>query len=218
VRQNIRNNKNHARTPKWAVRYGLIDTTGLERRKKRSEWAKRYNERLPHSTYEGQELEEGQMPDRQGQNEEQPRRREPELWREEDEQFYSRNGGRKPYGESSASLDSGNSSGRWHYPANFDDAVVEGGSRRKKKSKKDRWAMTEEAYAQADDSSSRRRSKKKKKSRSQDESIPNNYYTPGESLDAGYDPAPVPTTAEGSRKTGGQSSTRDNRDELHHEF
>ncbi|KAF9505984.1 hypothetical protein BS47DRAFT_1305839, partial [Hydnum rufescens UP504] len=61
--QTIRNNKTHARTPKWAIRYGLVDTTKIERNKKRSEWASRYNGRNAAGDYERQEVEPGQIPD-----------------------------------------------------------------------------------------------------------------------------------------------------------
>ena len=202
--QNIRNNKNNARTPKWAARYGLVDTTVIERKKKRSEWAKRYNERNPQSALDAQEYEEGQRPDRvqshrDGDDDSAPR--DQTLWTEADEQYYrnSRNS-TGPYGDSSTSLPSTNSGGgggRWTYPANFDDAVVEGSSRRKKKSsssKKDRWTRTEEAYAANDEP---RRKKKKKKSRSVDRGLDGaaayddmpqgQYYQAGEELDAGYD-------------------------------
>ena len=130
--QNIRNNKSDRRTPKWAQKYGLVDMTALERRRKRAQWANRYNERAPRSTWEGAEYAEGQEhgdssvdlsndhtnnDTRTGAN--------GDLWRSEDEQYYGKNENRK-------------SQGRWHYPANFDDVVLEADPPRKKKSKKDR--------------------------------------------------------------------------------
>ncbi|KAK7054901.1 hypothetical protein VNI00_003364 [Paramarasmius palmivorus] len=87
-------------------------------------------------------LEEGQVGrstasiSSDGMDDQRNRNQDDGLWRPEDERYYN------------ASNDS-NSSGRWHYPANFDDAVVSGGSKKskKKKEKKDRWARTEDAYS-----------------------------------------------------------------------
>lgn len=45
--QTIRNNKNAARTPKWAVKYGLVKLS--DKRKGKHQWAGRYDERLPES-------------------------------------------------------------------------------------------------------------------------------------------------------------------------
>ncbi|KAF9653137.1 hypothetical protein BDM02DRAFT_3087805 [Thelephora ganbajun] len=157
--QNIRNNKSNRRTPKWAQKYGLVDMTALERRRKRAQWANRYNERVPRSTWEGAEYAEGQEPGgssvdlsndhannnaRSGAN--------GDLWRPEDEQYYTKNEDSK-------------SQGRWHYPANFDDVAPDTNSSRKK-SKKDRWARTEDAYVREAEASERRKRKKSKKNRS----------------------------------------------------
>ncbi|KIM87090.1 hypothetical protein PILCRDRAFT_815546 [Piloderma croceum F 1598] len=166
--QNIRNNKNHARTPKWAQRYGLVDTTKIERNKKKSQWAGRYNDRLPHSTLEDQPYEEGQ--ERGSSTElssEGPPARRPngDLWNEEDESYYvGRNG-------DAASAHSGGSGGRWHYPANFDDAAVAGGGpkkQKKKKDKKDRWARTEDAYSISEEVAGKKKKRKKSKSGAKD--------------------------------------------------
>lgn len=168
--QNVRNNKNNRRTPKWAQRYGLVDTSEIERKKKKSQWAYRYNDRLPNSALEGQDYEEGEVPGRSRestidsqQNNGRPNGANQDgLWREEDEQYYGQNGDAR-------STRSGES-GRWHYPANFEDTVAPiegngvGGKKKKKKEKKDRWARTEDAYSLPDESSGRK--KKKKKSRS----------------------------------------------------
>lgn len=54
------------------------------------------------------------------------------------------------------------SSGRWRYPANFDDADPPK-HKKEKKAKKDRWARTEDAYSASEEQSRRRKSKKKKK-------------------------------------------------------
>uniref|UniRef100_A0A0W0F961 Uncharacterized protein n=1 Tax=Moniliophthora roreri TaxID=221103 RepID=A0A0W0F961_MONRR len=157
--QNIRNNKNHARTPKWAQKWGLVDTTEIRRKERKSQWANRYKDRLPHSTLEGQPLEEGQIGSSSlsissDGDDHRNRNQNDGLWRPEDEQYYSAN-------------NNSNSSGRWHYPANFDDAVVSGGGSKKskkKKEKKDRWARTEDAYNLSEQQ--QRKKAKKKKSRS----------------------------------------------------
>jgi len=163
--QNIRNNKNHARTPKWAQRYGLVDTSKIERNKKKSQWAGRYNDRLPNSTLENQPYEEGQERgsstelSSEGHSVRRPGPANGDLWREEDESYYgARNG-------DAASAHSGGSGGRWRYPANFEDAATAGGGgSKKKKDKKDRWARTEDAYSISEGSTGKKKKKKKSKS------------------------------------------------------
>ncbi|KAJ7582712.1 hypothetical protein C8J56DRAFT_955547 [Mycena floridula] len=151
--QNIRNNENHARTPKWAQRYGLVDTSEIRRKERKSQWANRYNDRLPTSTLEGRPYEEGQEQgssvdlSSDGHPQRQPNG---DLWRPEDEQYYG----------ADASASSG---GRWRYPANFDDAVQPSSKRgKKKKEKKDRWARTEDAYSISEQQSQKKKSKRKK--------------------------------------------------------
>lgn len=70
------------------------------------------------------------------------------MWSHDDESYYTRS-------------ESGNS-GRWRYPANFDDAASSPGS--KKSKKKDRFARTEDAYHQSEERSRRKKSKKKRRS------------------------------------------------------
>ncbi|KAJ7285833.1 hypothetical protein C8J57DRAFT_1285929 [Mycena rebaudengoi] len=158
--QNIRNNKSHARTPKWAQRYGLVDTSEIKRKERKSQWQSRYNDRLPHSTLEGQPYEEGQ--DRgssvdvslEGQVPGPRRQANGELWGPEEEQYYG-----------SENAEPAPSSGRWHYPANFDDAVPAKSSKKsKKKDKKDRWARTEDAYSISEEQQRKKSKKKKSKS------------------------------------------------------
>jgi len=176
--QNIRNNKTHARTPKWAQRYGLIDTSTIERHQRRSQWATRYNDRLPNSTLEGQPYEEGQeqassvdlSPAEGSRSQKQPAGG--DLWRPEDESYY---------GTETSSV----SSGRWRYPANFDDAAL---PKRKKEKKKDRWARTEDAYAVSEEGSHKKSKKKKKKNRSS---------TAGDSVDSRNSTTQYPEAAEG---------------------
>lgn len=88
---------NKKRTPKWARKLGLVDEAEFERKKKKSQWSGRYQERNAESAMVGAELAEGE----EGANydpepvltEEQERRRrvdrEGGLWRrEEDEDYY----------------------------------------------------------------------------------------------------------------------------------
>ncbi|KAG6333869.1 hypothetical protein ID866_5212 [Astraeus odoratus] len=142
--QNVRNNKNHKRTPKWAQRLGLVDTSTIRRHTKRSQWAHRYQDRNPDSTLEGQPLEEGQVgpPRSSTDDSSQTRANGDGLWRPEDETYYN-----KSREGSLQTVESGG--GRWRYPANFDDTLPELGDAtgKKKKKKKDRWARTEDAYA-----------------------------------------------------------------------
>ncbi|TFK42580.1 hypothetical protein BDQ12DRAFT_676444 [Crucibulum laeve] len=161
--QNIRNNKNHARTPKWVQKYGLVDISEIKRKERKSQWASRYKDRLPQSTLEGQPYEEGQEQgssiDLSTDGDSSRPRRQPngELWNQEDEQYYN------------ASQNSVTStSGRWRYPANFDDAVVPAAPKksRRKKDKKDRWERTQDAYSLSEETGTRRKKSKKKKSRS----------------------------------------------------
>lgn len=160
--QNIRNNKNHARTPKWIQRYGLVDTSEIKRKERKSQWANRYNDRLPQSTHEGQAYEEGQEHGSsidislEGGNAKQRRQINGELWRPDDEQFYNPDKSSAP-----------SSSGRWHYPANFDDVEpISTGKRgkKKKKEKKDRWERTQDAYSMTSEGDSGKKKRRKRKS------------------------------------------------------
>jgi uncharacterized membrane protein YqaE (UPF0057 family) len=176
--QNIRNNKNHRRTPKWAQRYGLVDTSTIKRKERRSQWASRYDERLPSSALDNQPLEEGQNPEASSvslsSESGAPRRRtgDGELWNAQDEQFY---------GQSNGSSES--RSHRWHYPANFDDATASPAvaPKKKKKIKKDRFARTEDAYSITEDTTPRRKKKRSNRTAVDDEST----YSRGESAGQG---------------------------------
>lgn len=158
--QNIRNNKNHRRTPKWAQRYGLIDTSTIKRHEQRSNWAGRYNDRNVHSALDDQPLEEGQVAVSRSTTQDSPTNPNngSTLWKHGDESFYN------PEREGSLrSAESGSS--RWHYPANFNDTLPgaeDGAGRKKKKKKKDRWARTEDAYTAPE----QKKRKKKSKNRS----------------------------------------------------
>ncbi|KAG7092456.1 hypothetical protein E1B28_008810 [Marasmius oreades] len=186
--QNIRNNKTHARTPKWAQKWGLVDTSEIRRKERKSQWANRYKDRLPSSTLEGQPYEEGQVGNpsmsisSDGDDGRPNRQPSDGLWREEDEQYYN-------------NPNNSNSSGRWHYPANFDDAVAPKSSSKrgtKKKEKKDRWARTEDAYNLSD-----QREGKKSKRRKSRASVATSIDSTGGSTQFPEDPegglyGPVP--------------------------
>ncbi len=87
-----------------------------------------------------------------------------ELWNPNEERYYGQ--------KSDSSSTVGRSSGRWQYPANFDDALPppagSGSSSRKKstkkgkKEKKDRWARTEDAYVAQETAGPTKRRKSKK--------------------------------------------------------
>ncbi|KAF8902139.1 hypothetical protein CPB84DRAFT_1679199 [Gymnopilus junonius] len=155
---NIRNNKNHARTPKWAQRYGLVDTSEIKRKERKSQWANRYNDRLPRSTLEDQPLEEGQEHgssvdlSTEG-NGRPPRQPNGDLWRPEDETYYNPDKASAP-----------SSSGRWRYPANFEDVEpIPTSKRSSKKKKKDRWERTQDAYSMPVDGDGQKKKKKKRR-------------------------------------------------------
>jgi hypothetical protein len=161
--QNIRNNKTHARTPKWAQKWGLVDISEIKRKERKSQWATRYNDRLPNSTFEGQPLEDGQEAGSSSvdlSNEDNRVRRQSngDLWRPEDENYYN---------QRNASQSSG---GRWRYPANFDESELTEIPKKskRKKDKRDRWERTQEAYTLSEEQSKKKKKKssKRRKSRS----------------------------------------------------
>ncbi|KAG8979883.1 hypothetical protein FRB90_007846, partial [Tulasnella sp. 427] len=206
---------NAKRTPKWAVRYGLIDDSHLKRRAKRNEWAGKYNDRLPQSTLEGQEYAEDQIPDRP-EAERRGTNRSNQLWNRSEEGFY---------GQPSASTSETGGGGRWHYPANFDDAEIAPSPTRtksksgKKKDKKDRWARTEDAHNAPP--------KKKKRSKSSRSSAAGDRWNDDRSIDSGLrDAHDGPEDAVGglygpSRTTEPSTEERRRREEnegLNHEF
>ncbi|KAH9911066.1 uncharacterized protein B0H18DRAFT_893627 [Fomitopsis serialis] len=160
--QNVRNNKNRRRTPKWVAKWGLVDTSEIKRKERRSQWASRYNDRLPSSTLRDQPYEEGQegssSVDLASENGDARQRTNGsgEFWSRNEEQFYGASG----------QGDTGST--RWRYPANFEDAAPVGGSKkskRSKKDKKDRWARTEDAYSINEGEAPARKKKSKRKSR-----------------------------------------------------
>jgi len=222
--QNVRNNKNHARTPKWIQRYGLVDTSEIKRKEKKSEWARRYNDRLPASALEGQEYEEGEVagPSREDSiTNPDGARSAPaaaDLWHEEDERYYNQNGN-----GDNRSVDSGSGGGRWHYPANFEDTMpsMDVGGGGKKKKKKDRWARTEDAYANPDDGSTRKK-KKKKKNRSTVGDGDSFDRRSGGSMDVPEDPEGDPYAdlryPNGVPEAPAVTAAGQPRDELDHEF
>lgn len=130
--QNIRNNSNRGRTPKWAKKAGLVDDSDAIRRAKKNQWAKRYDERNNQSTHIGQDLEEGEIGDNyvpvSEQERERERRREREgLWNDtEDTEYYNE--------------DQAPNQRHWHYPANFEGSATGTGKKKLGFSNKgDRW-------------------------------------------------------------------------------
>lgn len=218
--QNIRNNKTHARTPKWAIRYGLVDTSKIERNARKSEWSHRYNDRDPANEYENRPVEDGQVPDtpRVPPKKSSTSNGAEPLWRPEDEGYYGESSNRRnSRNASNASLDSGSrSTGRWRYPANFDDATeIEPPRKSKSKSKpssagKDRWARSEEArLAVADDGSTR---KKRRKSTSRTYTDESSSYREGPE-------DPFAGNYGGSSGTAAAPpASREGIDDLNHEF
>ena len=163
--QNVRNNKNHRRTPKWVLRYGLVNSAEFKRKEKRSQWAGRYAERLPNSTLEDAPYEEGQevssSVDVSVENGDPHKNNAGEYWDPNKDEHY--------YGERDKSSPSINGEGgRWRYPANFEDSLPELTSRKKsnkkKKDKKDRWARTEDAYVYGENDLPKRRKSRKRRS------------------------------------------------------
>ncbi len=77
-----------------------------------------------------------------------------EFWRPEDERYYN------PEQKTAATP-----SGRWRYPANFEDVEpIEPPKRsKKKKDRKDRWERTNDAYNMADENAAKKKKKKKRK-------------------------------------------------------
>ncbi|GLB34952.1 putative proteolipid membrane potential modulator [Lyophyllum shimeji] len=176
--QNIRNNKNHARTPKWAQRYGLVDTSTIERHQRRSQWANRYKDRLPNSTLDDQPYAEGQehassvdLPSTESRPQRQPNG---DLWRPEEEAYYNNDS-------------NSGSSGRWHYPANFEDAAVPK-RKKEKRVKKDRWARTEDAYSMSEEQGAKKRSKRKKKKDSRPSNVDDSVHSRDSTTDFPEDP------------------------------
>lgn len=140
----------------------MVDTAEIQRKQRKSQWATRYNDRLPESALQGQPYEEGQENGSsvdiplEGGNAKPRRQPTGELWSPEDEHFYNPDKSSAP-----------SSSGRWHYPANFDDVEpINAGKEKKKKKKdrKDRWKRTEDAYAMTSEEGSRKKRRSKRKS------------------------------------------------------
>jgi len=210
--QNIRNNKNHTRTPKWVQKYGLVDTSEIRRKARKSQWANRYNDRLPQSALEGQAYEEGQeggssvdLSVEGGSGGKNRRQNGGDLWRPEDENYYN-----------AERASQNTSSGRWRYPANFNDAEpVPSPPKKSKKKKKDRWERTQDAYSMSAEGDSRKKKKKKRRSVDAESSIATNESGefPEDPEGGLYGDAPV-------RASKSQPPQADRRDEtvFNHEF
>ena len=88
---------NRSRTPKWALKAGLIDTSDRDRRAKKNQWAKRFDERNNESAHVGQALEAGEVGDdyvpvSDAEREREARRAREGLWDDQDAEYYN-NGG-----------------------------------------------------------------------------------------------------------------------------
>jgi len=180
---NIRNNKTHARTPKWAQKAGVVDTSKIERNKKRSQWANAYNDRLPQSALEGEEYAEDQVPDRDSVNDQRStgkgKANGKGLWTSDEERFYGENGRNSV--ESGSGSTGGSGGRRWKFndsDTGFGDASANAGSveKKKKKKKKDRWERTEDVYATPDDGKKKKKKSKKNRSTAGDSDMYNNNH------------------------------------------
>ncbi|KAI9634097.1 uncharacterized protein MKK02DRAFT_38768 [Dioszegia hungarica] len=112
--QNIRNNENKARTPKWARKAGLVDPADEQRRIAKSQWKKRFDERNNVSTHVGAELEDGEVggnyePMDPRDEERRARMRNEGLWRDEDAELYNE--------------DQAPNQRHHHWPMNFEGTV-----------------------------------------------------------------------------------------------
>lgn len=187
----------------------------MKRRAKRRQWAGKYDERLPQSAHEGQDYAEDQIPDRP-ENQRRATNGTNELWNRSEEGFY---------GQPGASTSDTGGGGRWHYPANFDDAEVAPSPVQtksksgKKKDKKDRWARTEDAHSAPP--------KKKKRSKSSRSATAEDRWDDNRSHDSGQrDVHDGPEDAVGglygpTRTAEPPTEERRKREEdeaLHHEF
>jgi len=171
-------------------RAGRVNNDKIKRNERKSQWASRYNDRLPNSTLESEPYADGEVgrgddndefaQGRTGRVRPQPTG---EFWNPEAEAFYN--------AQANASTDSG-SGGRWHYPANFDDALPA-----KPKKKKDRWARTDDAHSIVESSDGRNKRPKKKKSVDRRDSFASNDYPEdAEGGVYGNEEAPARTNAE----------------------
>lgn len=99
--QNIRDNTNAKRTPKWAIRYGLVDDSHAKRKAKKRQWTGRYNDTLPERTQYDDEgnairydshhrFEDGVDPARAGQSD--PRRGANDSTLVDEDSYYAQRG------------------------------------------------------------------------------------------------------------------------------
>lgn len=140
------NSDRRNRSPKWAKKLGLVDDTDDKRRAARSQWAKRYDERLANSTWDNAELAEGEegdnyVPERVIDPEEVERRRNEGLWTNQDEEWYNE-GERDSFkigatresmtdeSPTSCSEREAPNQKNWHYPMNFEGTEVRYSKRR----------------------------------------------------------------------------------------
>jgi hypothetical protein len=173
---------------------------------------------LPESTLEGQSYEEGQESvdlslEGDGERDQQKKKQSngDGLWNPDEESYYSQ-------GQDS---NKSQSSGRWHYPANFEDTIspIDSPKKSSSKKKKDRWARTEDAYSQPEE-----RRKKKSKKVKRKSSVPG-----GASIQSGDSTPEFPEDPTGGlygerggnvgqRDGGEQQEAQSGDDVFHHEF
>jgi hypothetical protein len=88
---------NQGRTPKWALKAGLVNTDDRDRRARKNQWAKRFDERNAYSAHVGQSLEEGEegenyVPVSEAERERERRRERGGLWNENEDAEYCSEG------------------------------------------------------------------------------------------------------------------------------
>lgn len=198
----------------------MVDSSKIERNARKSEWASRYNDRDTNDSYANRPVEDGQIPDAPRPPPKNTSRTDSNgdaLWNPEEEGYYGESSNRRSGNASNLSLDSNSrSSGRWHYPANFDDATEiepprKGSKSKSKSSGKDRWARSEEArMGVADEGSSR---KKKRKSTSRTQTDDSSTYR-----EAPEDPFAGNYGRESSRTTAAPPVRAEGVEDLNHEF
>ncbi|CED82667.1 Proteolipid membrane potential modulator [Phaffia rhodozyma] len=205
--QNIRNNTNKKRTPKWALKAGLVDDSEQQRRKAKNAWSGRYEERNAHSTLEGQDYEEGQIADVLANPTDTSmaggggasRGREDRLWDENEVEFYN---------EAEAP-----NQRHHHYPMNFEGA---GGSSRSRPSQ---YTFDNTVDEPKKSKKSSKKVSKKQVNYDNDDDVPawgETYGAPRRNrAPSGSSPSLISNSSGGDHSRG--NSTRP-RDDLDHQF
>lgn len=119
----------------------------MDRRKRKNQWSKRFDERNNESAHIGQALEEGEegdnyMPINEQEAERERRRAREGLWNDTEDTEYYNEGESIEDGQDSWAkrIDEAPNQRHWHYPANFEGAATGTGKKKlAKKSNEDRW-------------------------------------------------------------------------------